>query len=97
MRAIGVAVLALALTGCATVVSGPQDVPDGTYVVSVVNPSLSISIIDGVDEALAEARFKCASAGGQLSVLSKRVARTGSLGGARKAEVRFSCISDQSV
>jgi hypothetical protein len=66
-------------------------------VVSVVNPSLSLSIIDGVDEALAEARFKCASTGGQLSVLSKRVARAGPLGGARQAEVRFSCSSDQSV
>lgn len=32
-----------------------------------------------------------------LAVLAKRVARTGSPGGARNAEVGFSCMSDQSV
>lgn len=97
MHAIGGLILVLALSGCAAVVSGPRDVADGTYLVSVVHSRLSPSLIDGVDEALAEARFKCASIRRQLSVLSAQVGRQGPLGGDRKAEVRFACIPDQSA
>jgi hypothetical protein len=85
--------LAALLSGCSTLIAGPQQADDGAYVVSVTRPRTLPTVIDTVDEAVAEARYKCWSAKQELSVLSAELElHAGPLRLDRRATVKFVCL-----
>ncbi len=85
--------MAALLAGCSTLISGPQRADDGAYVVSVTRPRTLPAVIDTVDEAVAEARYKCWSAKQELSVLSAELdLQAGPLRLDRRATVKFVCL-----
>lgn len=83
--------LVTALTGCATAISGPQAAPDGAFVVSVSSSRVFSPAIEPIEEALAEARFKCWSERKALAVLSRQTQPA--TGPGRTATLRFQCAA----
>jgi len=94
MRTLGLLLL-MGLVGCATGVSGPRAAPDGTFVVSVSNSRMFRAALEPMDEALAEARFKCWSDQKSVAVVSHRVdGASGAAGLSRMATLRFRCAGE---
>lgn len=81
------------LAGCATAVTGPRAAPDGAFVVSVSGNRMFPAAIEPMEEALAEARFKCWSDRKSVSVLSRRI-EDGAGARGRTATLRFHCADD---
>ena len=88
--------LLILISGCATSVSGVHTAPDGAFVVSVSARRVVPALLEPMDEALAEARFKCWSDQKRVAVLSQRVERASGIGPSRAATLTFACTSDAS-
>ena len=92
MRLLLSALLVILATGCATGVSRPQPAADGTFVVSVSNTRVFGGSLEPIDEALAEARFKCWNDHRSSAVVPQRVEAAGRTAGlSRTATLRFRC------
>lgn len=84
-----------ALAGCAAGPSGLRGAPDGGYVVSISSSRVVPALVEPIDEALAEARFKCWSDQKGLAVLSRRMEPAAGIGLSRKATVHFRCDGER--